>query len=89
MKEPTLESLCRCSLDIEPFPFRFNLELFSWFELHRLKYCFLDLPLGIFRGRKQYEPPRYMTINTAIEQLLEVEQLKGESGEDQNGSFVA
>ncbi|CAL8997311.1 unnamed protein product, partial [Prunus brigantina] len=25
-------------------------------------------------GRKQYEQPRYMSINTAIEQLLEVEE---------------
>jgi diphthamide biosynthesis methyltransferase len=39
-------------------------------------------PLNSFRGRKQYEPPKYMTINTAIEQLLEleVEQNRGESG---------
>lgn len=27
-----------------------------------------------------YEPPRYMTVNTAIQQLLEVEQRKGGSG---------
>ena len=36
--------------------------------------------LNSYRGRKQYEPPRYMTINTAIEQLLEVEQTQGGSG---------
>lgn len=35
------------------------------------------------RGKKQYEPPRFMTINTAIEQLLEIEQNRGESGEAQ------
>ncbi|XP_042989305.1 probable diphthine methyl ester synthase isoform X1 [Carya illinoinensis] len=34
---------------------------------------------SLCRGRKQYEPPKYMTINTAIEQLLEVEQMRGES----------
>lgn len=28
-------------------------------------------------GRLKYLPPRFMTINTAIEQLLEVEELKG------------
>ncbi|GMP44756.1 hypothetical protein CsSME_00013546 [Camellia sinensis var. sinensis] len=39
---------------------------------------------SLCRGRKQYVPPRYMTIRTAIEQLLEVEQMRGESGsEDQ------
>ncbi|GAV63599.1 TP_methylase domain-containing protein [Cephalotus follicularis] len=49
--------------------------------LHTL--CLLDIRVkepsleSLCRGRKQYEPPRYMTINTAIEQLLEVEQMRG------------
>uniref|UniRef100_A0A9I9CZU1 diphthine methyl ester synthase n=1 Tax=Cucumis melo TaxID=3656 RepID=A0A9I9CZU1_CUCME len=30
-------------------------------------------------GKKEYEPPRFMSINTAIEQLLEVEQMEGQS----------
>jgi hypothetical protein len=33
------------------------------------------------RGRKAYEPPRYMTINTAIDQLLEIAQAHEEAGE--------
>lgn len=33
-----------------------------------------------FRGKKQYEPPSFMTIGVAIDKLLEVEQLLGESG---------
>jgi heme/copper-type cytochrome/quinol oxidase subunit 2 len=33
------------------------------------------------RGRKDYEPPRYMTINTAIEQLLEIAQAREVSSE--------
>ncbi|KAJ4702101.1 Diphthine synthase [Melia azedarach] len=51
--------------------------------LHTL--CLLDIRVkeptleSLCRGRKQYEPPRYMKINTAIEQLLEVEELRGES----------
>ncbi|KAF8405359.1 hypothetical protein HHK36_010263 [Tetracentron sinense] len=51
--------------------------------LHTL--CLLDIRVkepsleSLCRGKKQYEPPRYMTINTAIEQLLEVEQTRGES----------
>lgn len=32
------------------------------------------------RGKKVYEPPKFMTINTAIEQLLDVEADCGESG---------
>ncbi|KVI07761.1 Tetrapyrrole methylase [Cynara cardunculus var. scolymus] len=32
-----------------------------------------------FGGKKQYEPPTFMTIGVAIDQLLEVEQLRGES----------
>ncbi|KAK3023779.1 hypothetical protein RJ639_043395 [Escallonia herrerae] len=49
--------------------------------LHTL--CLLDIRVkepslaSLCRGRKQYEPPRYMTISTAIEQLLEVEQARG------------
>lgn len=30
------------------------------------------------RGRKIYEPPRYMNIETAARQLLEIEELRGE-----------
>lgn len=51
--------------------------------LHTL--CLLDIRVkepsleSLCRGRKQYEPPKYMTINVAIEQLLEVEQMRGES----------
>ncbi|XP_010556444.1 PREDICTED: probable diphthine methyl ester synthase [Tarenaya hassleriana] len=51
--------------------------------LHTL--CLLDIRVkeptleSLCRGKKQYEPPRYMTINTAIEQLLEVEQNRAES----------
>ncbi|PRQ19804.1 putative diphthine synthase [Rosa chinensis] len=38
----------------------------------------LGLHTLLVRGKKQYEPPRYMSVNTAIEQLLEVEQNRGE-----------
>ncbi|XP_031403427.1 probable diphthine methyl ester synthase [Punica granatum] len=56
--------------------------------LHTL--CLLDIRVkepsleSLCRGKKQYEPPRFMSINTAIEQLLEVEEKSGESvyGED-------
>ncbi|KAL8466775.1 hypothetical protein ACS0TY_035723 [Phlomoides rotata] len=51
--------------------------------LHTL--CLLDIKVkepsleSLCRGKKVYEPPRFMTINTAIEQLLEVEQNLNES----------
>ncbi|RDX73980.1 putative diphthine methyl ester synthase [Mucuna pruriens] len=51
--------------------------------LHTL--CLLDIRVkeptleSLCRGRKAYEPPRYMTINTAIEQLLEIVQARQES----------
>ncbi|GAB4852510.1 hypothetical protein Ancab_016724 [Ancistrocladus abbreviatus] len=50
--------------------------------LHTL--CLLDICVkepsleSLCRGRKQYEPPRFMMIKTAIEQLLEVERKHGE-----------
>lgn len=45
--------------------------------LHTL--CLLDIKVkepsleSLARGRKVYEPARYMTVHTAIEQLLEIE----------------
>ncbi|KXN70938.1 Diphthine synthase [Conidiobolus coronatus NRRL 28638] len=42
--------------------------------------CLLDIKVkeqsieNMARGRKIYEPPRYMTVNTAVEQLLEIEE---------------
>ncbi|KAG0616491.1 hypothetical protein M758_5G119500 [Ceratodon purpureus] len=50
--------------------------------LHTL--CLLDIRVkeqsveALCRGKKEYEPPRYMSINTAIEQLLEVEESRAE-----------
>ncbi len=32
------------------------------------------------RGNKIYEPPRFMTVNQCIQQLLEVEELRNEQG---------
>jgi diphthine methyl ester synthase len=32
---------------------------------------------NLARGRKIFEPPRYMSISTACEQLLEIEEEKG------------
>ena len=55
------------------------IELFS---LMLFFVCFMyPFYYGHFRGKKAYEPPRYMTINTAIEQLLEIVQDREESGE--------
>ncbi|XP_023878413.2 probable diphthine methyl ester synthase [Quercus suber] len=60
--------------------------------LHTL--CLLDIRVkepsleSLCRGRKQYEPPRYMTINTAIEQLLEVEKTQGGSAYNEDTDCV-
>ncbi|XP_031283122.1 probable diphthine methyl ester synthase isoform X3 [Pistacia vera] len=60
--------------------------------LHTL--CLLDIRVkepsfeSLCRGKKQYEPPRFMTINTAIEQLLEVEQIRGESAFNEDTDCV-
>ena len=32
------------------------------------------------RGRKIYEPPRYMSVNEAVDELMEIEQLRQENG---------
>lgn len=52
--------------------------------LHTL--CLLDIKVkeqseeNMARGRKIYEAPRYMSVNRAVEQLLEVEQKRQEGG---------
>lgn len=49
--------------------------------LHTL--CLLDIKVkeqseeNMARGKKVYEPPRYMTVNQCLEQLLEAEQVHG------------
>ena len=49
-------------------------------SLHTL--CLLDIKVkeptweSLARGKKEYLPPRYMTVNTAIEQLLEISKEK-------------
>lgn len=51
--------------------------------LHTL--CLLDIKVkeqnieNLMRGRKIFEPPRYMTIRQCIDQLLEIEELRGEN----------
>jgi len=56
--------------------------------LHTL--CLLDIKVkeqseeNLLRGRLIFEPPRFMTVNQCVEQLLEVEEKRGEGvyGED-------
>ncbi|OVA18586.1 hypothetical protein BVC80_1831g132 [Macleaya cordata] len=58
--------------------------------LHTL--CLLDIrvkePSLESLCRKQYEPPKYMTIGTAIEQLLEVELSRGQSAYNEDTTCV-
>lgn len=60
--------------------------------LHTL--CLLDIKVkepsleSLARGRKVYEPPRFMTVNTAIEQLLEIEEKRREKAYDENTMCV-
>jgi diphthine synthase len=39
------------------------------------------------RGRKIYEPPRYMTVGQCASQMLEVEQIKIDEGEGKHGVY--
>lgn len=39
------------------------------------------------RGRKIYEPPRYMTVGQCATQMLEIEQIKKEEGEGKDGVY--
>jgi diphthine synthase len=39
------------------------------------------------RGRKIYEPPRYMTVGQCATQMLQIEQIKKEEGEGNDGVY--
>jgi diphthine synthase len=39
---------------------------------------------SLARGRPEYQPPRFMTVTQAIEQLLEIEQSRGEGVVNEN-----
>ena len=39
---------------------------------------------SLARGRPEYQPPRFMTVTQAIEQLLEIEQSRGEGVINEN-----
>lgn len=60
--------------------------------LHTL--CLLDIKVkepsleSLARGRKVYEPPRFMSIATAVEQLLEIEQNRKENAYDEDTMCV-
>ena len=43
---------------------------------------------SLARGKTVYEPPRFMTVGTAIEQLLEVEAQRGEGAYDSSTMCV-
>ncbi|GAB2234307.1 hypothetical protein Droror1_Dr00003554 [Drosera rotundifolia] len=71
-----------------PYSFYEKIKRNRGLGLHTL--CLLDIRVkeltreSLCGGRKQYEPPRFMSINTAIDQLLEAVHNCGESvyGED-------
>ncbi|XP_033737588.1 diphthine methyl ester synthase-like [Pecten maximus] len=56
--------------------------------------CLLDIKVkeqsieNMMRGRKVFEPPRYMSVNQAAEQILEVVQNKQTSGDTPSGETV-
>lgn len=61
--------------------------------LHTL--CLLDIKVkepsleSLARGRKVYEPSRYMTVNQAVEQLLEIDRILGADELDEHSMAVA
>ena len=60
--------------------------------LHTL--CLLDIKVkepsleSLARGKKVYEPPRFMSIATAVEQLLEIEDKRKENAYDESTMCV-
>ena len=44
--------------------------------------CNEDYFINIVRGKKVYEPPRYMSVNEAVKQLLEIPKTRDLKGEE-------
>lgn len=61
--------------------------------LHTL--CLLDIKVkepsleSLARGKKIFEPPRFMTVNQAVEQLLEMDRVLGKNSLDEGSMAVA
>ena len=71
--------LLRLSLLIELLKTFFTLFSYFLFIINSSFYSFLSYLFLFCRNLQIYEPPRYMSINTCIEQLLEIESLRGEN----------
>ena len=56
--------------------------------------CLLDIKVkepdydAMMKGKTKFLPPRFMTVNTAINQLLEIESIRGENVISQNSLAV-
>ena len=66
-------------------------DLFIW---NLFKYCkstFASRNISLiffFRGRKIYEPPRYMTVKQAAEQLMEIVHNKRKESDSDPGELL-
>ena len=45
-------------------------------------------PENMMRGRKIFEPPRYMTVGQCARQMLEIEEIKKAEGEGKDGVYT-
>ena len=45
-------------------------------------------PENMMRGRKIFEPPRYMTVGQCARQMLEIEEIKAAEGEGKDGVYT-
>lgn len=76
----------------KPDSFYDKLKVNKQMSLHTL--CLLDIKVkeqsleNMARGRLVYEPPRYMTVNQALEQLLEIEEIRNERAYTENSICV-
>ncbi|KAI8818990.1 tetrapyrrole methylase [Fimicolochytrium jonesii] len=76
----------------KPDSFYDKIKMNTDMELHTL--CLLDIKVkeqsieNMARGRNIYEPPRYMTINTAVEQLLEVHETRAAASPESKPAYT-
>lgn len=59
--------------------------MFTWYDLVKMVLILLDIKVkernvdALMKGLDVFDPPRFMTVNQALEQLVEIEEKRGQN----------
>ncbi|XP_072276108.1 diphthine methyl ester synthase isoform X1 [Pyxicephalus adspersus] len=77
-----MHTLCLLDIKVKEQSIENLMKFLSWLQKQEMR----EHPTAIFprpfKGKKIFEPPRYMTVNQAVDQLLQIVQNRRELGEE-------